>query len=813
MPPNLIIITATPSIKTQCYHCGDDCYDPIYHEEKTFCCQGCKQVFTLLENNQLCNYYQLDSNPGLKAKGKFVSERFAYLEDESVIQQLTQFRSRDQINVTFSLPQMHCSSCVYLLENLHRIEPGIIRSQTHFTRKEIFIVFNPQQISLRKVVELLAFVGYEPSLSLNDAEKQKEKKTSNKSRIYQMGVAGFCFSNIMMLSFPEYFSGGAIEVDGLKAVFTWLIFGLSIPVLFYSARTFFTAAIAGFRQGIINIDAPIALATLITFSRSYYEIISGTGSGYLDSGSGIVFFMLIGRWFQDRTYDAIAFDRNYLSFFPLGVTVMRGDQEHSIPATQLKKGDRIVLRNEEMIPADALLLEGDARIDYSFVTGENTPVLVSHQELVQAGGKQLGGRIQLEIVNEASQSYITQLWNKNELGQSKNKAESFIHPWARYFTITLFAVALGGFIYWSITDPVKAFPALTSVLIVACPCTLLLSATFTNGHMLSIFGKHQLYMKNANVIETLADVDTVVFDKTGTITLKDEAKVEFVGPALEASSLQKIAALSSHSAHPLSKILFHHLQFQAHHLPAVYHFTEIAGKGMQANIDGTQVKLGAAGFIMPNQILKSQPEGTVIHVSIGGNYKGYFKVNNQYRKGLDSMVEALRLSGYQLKVLSGDHDGEAKFLSHLMGPDTEMLFQQNPQDKLDQLKKWQAQGKKILMVGDGLNDAGALLQSEVGIAVSDDASRFTPASDAIIQGNVLHKLHQLIQFARSGKTIISICFVVSILYNIIGLSIAVQAKLSPIIAAMLMPASSISVVLLTLLLSRFFAWKYKLMKK
>ncbi len=373
----------------------------------------------LLSQNDLCVYYNFDKNPGIKAKGKFVSERFAYLDDEIIKNKLVQFSSPTQINVTFSLPQMHCSSCIFLLENLHRIDAGITKSQTNFQRKEVFIIFDPQKISLRKVVELLAFIGYEPNISLKDTISKKSTKF-NKQQIYKIGVAGFCFANIMMLSFPEYFSSGNIEQNGLKETFTWLNFFLSIPVLFFSASGFFISAVKGLRQRFLNIDAPIALAITVTYARSYYEIISGHGAGYLDSGTGIVFFMLIGRWFQDKTYDSFSFDRDYRSYFPLGVTVITNGIEKNIPVTQLQKGNRIIIRNEEMIPADAILMDGNASVDYSFVSGENTPVQKLNGELIYAGGKQLGSAIELEVAGEVSQSYITQLWNNDIFASKKN---------------------------------------------------------------------------------------------------------------------------------------------------------------------------------------------------------------------------------------------------------------------------------------------------------------------------------------------------------------------------------------------------------
>ena len=209
---------------------------------------GCKQVYLLLTENNLCTYYNLGNMPGIKVKGKFSAARFAYLDNDATIQKLVQFSNEKQSNITFSLPQMHCSSCVFLLENLHRIEPGIIKSQTDFQRKEVFIIFNPTLITLRKVVELLAFTGYEPFISLQDSGKNK-LTVYNRSKIYKIGIAGFCFANIMMLSFPEYFSAGIIEQPGLKATFTLLNFFLSIPVLFYCAAGFFESAWKGLRQG------------------------------------------------------------------------------------------------------------------------------------------------------------------------------------------------------------------------------------------------------------------------------------------------------------------------------------------------------------------------------------------------------------------------------------------------------------------------------------------------------------------------------------------------------------------------------------
>ena len=772
-------------------------------DDNHFCCTGCKQVFLLLNENNLCNYYDLDKTPGIKAKGKFISERFAYLDDDTVIQKLIRFRNEGQVNVSFSIPQMHCASCIYLLENLHRIEPGVKKSLVNFQQKEIFISFNPQETTLRKVVELLAFIGYEPYISLKDTG-DKKGPTFNRRQIYRIGVAGFCFSNIMMLSFPEYFSSGYIEEAGLKETFSWINLGLSIPVLFFSASDIFISAWKGLRQRFLNIDAPIALAIIVTFARSYYEIISGHGAGYLDSGTGIVFFMLIGRWFQNKTYDSFSFDRDYRSYFPLGVTVIEGVQEKNIPVTQLQKGNRIIIRNEEMIPADAVLMKGTANIDYSFVSGENATVQKQKGELVYAGGKQTGTAIELEVIKEPSQSYITQLWNNDIFSNKKNAEKSFIHPWSRYFTIALFSIAAATCIFWWFADTTKILPAVTAVLIIACPCSLLLSATFTYGNMLRIFGRNKLYLKNTAVIESLAKINTVVFDKTGTITQSNAAAVSYEGLPLGERELAIIKTISGQSSHHLSKMIAASIYSTPDKLLKVTGFKEYTGKGLEAVVYDIPVKMGSANFVNGDHELITHDTGTSVHVVMDKIHIGKYLVQNSYRPGIGEMISNIKTT-HDMFVLSGDNDSERTNLQKIFGTGTVLRFNQSPGQKLDFIKDLQLQGKNVLMLGDGLNDAGALMQSQVGIAVSENSARFSPASDAILDGSHVHLLDKLISFAIAGKRIVMASFILSILYNFVGLSFAVQGTLSPMIAAILMPASSISIVLFVSLYAAFAA--------
>ena len=791
------MLKGSPNVsqKTTCYHCGEDVVEKgISIDDKSFCCSGCKTVYGILSQNGLCDYYNLERNPGINQKQKIREGKFGFLDDEKVQQKLVHFTSKEQTHVRFYLPQMHCSSCIWLLENLHKVNTGVLKSQVDFIKKEVTVIYTTDKVSLRQVAELLTLIGYEPHLSLNDLSNTGIKKYDS-SKVLKIGVAGFCFGNIMMLSFPEYFSLGDADDLLLKKWFNTLNVVLSLPVFFYCASEFFVSAIKSLKQKFLNIDAPIALAILITFGRSLFEIVSGAGPGYLDSMSGIVFFMLLGRYFQNRTYQGVSFERDYTSYFPMGVTKLDtlGNQTQ-VPVSDLKPGDRIKIHNEEIVPADAILFLGKGNIDYSFVSGESLTVEKSIGEIIYAGGKQIGVAIELEVVKEISQSYLTQLWNNTAFRENKKeKQNSFIHYLSQYFTYILFLVALLSAVFWKVTDSSKIWHVVTSVLIVACPCALLLSATFTNGNMIRLLGLKKFYVKNERVLESIEDIDTIVFDKTGTITEQAQSVLEFHGDTISDYEQQLIRSLAGQSNHPLSRGI--HAFFSASKNLPIQQFKEMKGNGISGVVDGKHMRMGSPAFVLQKKHFS--PQGSsLVYVSIDEAVLGYFSVRNTYRHDLENVISDLKKK-YRLVVLSGDNAAEEPHLRMVFGSNSKLLFEQKPEQKLAFIKELQSSGSKVMMVGDGLNDAGALKQSDVGIAISDNTNNFTPSCDAILAGEKFQFLNQLIHFCKKQKQIIYVSFIISILYNLVGLYFAVSGQLQPVIAAILMPISSISIVLFT----------------
>lgn len=796
-------------IRVKCYHCGEDCRNGQLqqNDDKAFCCEGCRMVYGILNSHGLCTYYEMNETPGINRAVKIRPDKFAFLNDEKIATRFITFQDHQHTHVTFYLPQVHCSSCLWVLEHIRQLNKGIVSSKLNFTAKEISIAFDHNITTLRDIAELLTSIGYEPYISLNDLAGKKPR--IRKGMILQLGTAGFCFGNIMLLSFPEYL--GIEHADGaLLKMFRYLTLALSLPVAAYSALPFYRTAWSALKQRYLNMDAAIVLAIFVTFFRSVYEVLSGTGSGYFDSLSGIVFFMLIGRVLQERTYQQLSFNRDYTSYFPIAATVLKDDREIPAALPDIKYGDTLMIHHHELIPADGILTKGHAWIDYSFVTGESVPVRKNIGEIIYAGGKQTAGSIELLVVKEVSNGYLASLWERDAFKKKEAGTEgSFVQSLARYFTYIILTISVTAGIYWWVHDPSRMWPAVTSVLIIACPCALLLSNTFTNGNVLRILSQNKFYLKNAQVIETIAQASTIVFDKTGTLTAGLQYNVQYYGEALLPQQLQAVSSLAAQSIHPLSIAITKHLDGQP--LKPVTDFMEIPGKGIEGRVYNQQVALGSREFIAADNVSTGN-EGTRVYVSIDKRCPGYFQFSNVYRNDAVAAISALKKT-HRLSVVSGDSPAERHNLRQIFGSGTSMLFGQDPHQKLDYIKSLQQTGETVIMIGDGLNDAGALRQSDAGIAITDDVNNFTPLSDAILAGSELGKLPQFISLCRANKRIVIASFILSIVYNVAGLFFAVQGNLSPLIAAILMPASSISILLVTFGSSGFIAKRLGLLNK
>jgi P-type Cu+ transporter len=793
-----------------CFHCGETCGpDLVRAEGKSFCCTGCQTVYEILQENNLCAYYDFDDRAKLSFKPTKTS-RFAYLDDDSMRRALLQFSDGTIAKTTFRLPNIHCASCIWLLENLYKINPALLRSEVNFLKKELALTFREQEVKLSEVVSLLTKLGYEPDLrldSVTDASQQIQRADHRKLYL-KIGLAGFAFGNVMLFAFPDYLDTTTVLSAQFKTLFAWLSILFSTPVLLYSASDYFVSSWYTLKQRKISLDVPVALGISALYFRSLYDILSGIGTGYLDSFTGLVFFLLIGKLFQKKTFDSLSFDRNYAAYFPLSVALLKDGSESYVPVSKLQLGDEIFVRNRELVPADSRLESAQALIDYSFVTGEAEPIEVKCGDTVYAGGRLIGTGAKLSVSKAVSHSYLTQLWNNEAFRKEEHSSLLEISDaFGKYFTIIVSALATMAGIYW-LPDVAKSLSVFTAVLIIACPCALTLAAPFTLGAAVAIFGKAKFYLKNVGVVPDLAALNAIVFDKTGTLTHASKAEVRFAGEPLSEAEQAMIAECLKHSTHPLSRQILNSWGYiatarakdansltdvGANRAAATYH--EIPNCGIEGNVDGHHLALGAAAWVSArtNTNLSEPDNASAVHVEIDGHYRGCFHLSNVYRAGLTGLFDALQAER-ELYLLSGDNDHERAHLLSLFQQADHLAFYQKPDDKLRFVKKLQAENKVVAMIGDGLNDAGALRQSNVGIALTEDTSAFTPASDAILAAGQLHRLPVYLDFARYALRVLLAAFLLSLVYNAIGLALAVTGQLSPLATAIFMPLSSWSVV-------------------
>ncbi len=785
----------TPDSRGGCFHCGEPCADGNFSlAGKKFCCLGCQTVFNLLRENGLEQFYAFNVTPGTRIGATSASAKWAFLDDSAVAEKLYDYSDKTQAKVTLHLPAIHCVACVWLLENLFKLHPGVGNVQVNFSRREAAITFVPGKIRFSELAALLASIGYAPELTYGETEPAQPKSPRKKSWL-QIGLAAFGFGNIMLMSLPVYFGLDSFNGPWFRIIAGWLSLALALPVVTCSAADFWRAAWLSLRQRTITLEVPIVIGLAAIYGSSIIEVAAKRGPGYCDSLTGLIFFLLCGRLFQKKTYDRLTFDRDYKGFFPLSVVRKNDEGEASVAISQLATGDHLILRHGELLPADARLVSGEACMDYSFVTGESEPVALAAGAHLFAGGRQAGGAIEVETIKTVAHSYLATLWNHEAFRKNReHDFDSLTNQYSRRFTRLVIGIAVAASVFWFFKDPAKVLKVFTSVLIVACPCALALAAPLTHGTAQRILAKLKIYLKNALVIERMAGVDTIVLDKTGTLTCADARDADCIKAEgnLSSEEVGWIGSLARQSTHPNSVSIVKSLSFEV--LP-VTGFKEKPGSGVEGKVAGHKIHLGSRAWLEQHNVSlhEKSVETFAVGVAVDGKFSAAFNFQNSLRPEVAQLISELG-NRFELVLLSGDNEREAARFKKIFGDRAILKFNQSPAEKLNFVRELQQRGKRVMMVGDGLNDAGALRQAEVGVAVVQQIGIFSPASDVILDAAELPRLAKVLRFSRQAARVVRAGFVISALYNLIGVSIAAAGYLSPVVCAILMPLSSATVV-------------------
>jgi len=781
-----------------CAHCGDPIAKTLVEGDgQAFCCEGCKAVFNILRENNLCTYYDVSSERPFPPPPTGTFD-FSALNDPSVRSLIIESQVGTIANLAFTVPSIHCASCVWLLERLERLDSGVLRSRVDLLRKTVRIDADLSRTSISAIASRMASLGYAPVVT---AERSSEPSSQHKRAIYlRLGVAAFAMANVMIFSIARYLAGEAALPNGLDLVFAIASVVLSLPVLLYSSSPWFSGAWAAIQHRSLTLDIPVAMGIGILFIRSVADIALGISEGYLDSFNGLVFFLLIGRMFQQKAFDAVSFDRTWRSFFPLSVRRVEQGAPTNIPIDAVRIGDALSLRSGEVIPCDATLDSPVAYVDYAFVTGESTPVECVAGDTVHAGGRVLGRAIACTVTRQAHQGYLTSLWERQPERRRQSTLLDVSTRFGKAFVISACVIALGGAIWW-LPDVSMSLQVLTAVLIIACPCALTLAAPVTLGTAMGRLARRGIFLKNIGALLELALVKTVVFDKTGTLT-RSSATADGL-EVLDATERLLVASAASQSTHPVSRAICHVLPQE--HLATPTSIQEVAGCGIAATVDGHQVAIGSPSWV---QTMLNNDDAQIVNavyrdytvVAIDGVIRAHVSTRNSIRVGVRALVEKLR-NLYDVRLVSGDSMRDRLAFADVFR-DEEMTFNAMPDDKVRAIASNSHNGRHTVMVGDGLNDGPALAAANVAIAVTDDTATIVPACDVIMRADGISALPALFAVARATRRIVWLSFIVSMLYNAAGISLAVMGLLSPLAVAILMPVSSLTVIAISVVGAR-----------
>lgn len=780
--------TANPTALL-CTHCGASTGNqPIVSNGNTFCCDGCRTVYEILNTNGLCEYYELNPKSGVS---RSVNTDSSWNLDELnlMVSGFTLFDSPEKRVILFHIPSMHCSSCIWLLERLGELDKGVVESRTDFVKKQLKITYDPRATTFGNLVILLRSLGYEPSLMPED-DGLAAKKQSRKLLI-RLGVAGFCAGNIMMFSFPQYLGLDAIQEKEYGRMFDFINVALSVPLVFFAAAPYFRALWSWVLHHSISVKVPLAIGIGTLWLRSIYETATNTGTGYFDSLAGLIFFLLIGTWLQDRTFDALRFGEKAKHFFPMVARTLVNGVVVPKKVVDLQPADRVVLSHGEVIPADGILMGTDAFVDYSFATGESVPVHKVAGEVLLGGGKNAGGKFEMEVIRAFDNGRLAEIWKSNGAEEHRGaRVLSFEARISRWFIMTTLVVAIAALIFWLPQNQARAWFALTAVLMVACPCALALAPPFAYNIVANYLASKGLFLRRPEIAGVLGEADAIVFDKTGTLTETEGVSAD-IPASYTAEELEMLAGIAAHSNHPYSEAVAVSLKHTAH--AEVSNFREYPGKGSLAECGDMVLKLGSNEWVTGKKLTGTVADKRVFF-SIDNKILEPVKVSNHYHQQLKQTLSKLNKQGMEMVVASGDSVAESSRLKEAAGNQfSAMYFEQGPAEKVaivNGLKR----NRTVVMIGDGLNDAAALQAGDVGMVVAAGTNNFTPEADAILLRHGFDKLPDYLALARKANRVVKETFVVSLTYNVIALGFAFAGRMSPLFAAIIMPASSIALM-------------------
>ena len=807
----------------RCYHCGlplqpsSEVRALVSGHEQVFCCNGCRSVCQAIYAAGLEGFYQRTPEGEILGPPPEPPKDLAIYDLDEVQEDFVDALG-DEREINLLVEGIHCAACVWLIENSLQALPGVEEARVNLTGRKLKLRWDNQRVKLSRALRRLTDIGY-VAVPFDPEAAEGSLKRRNRMLLYRMAFAGFAMMNLLWISIALYAGADRGEFRGL---FQWIGFAIATPTLFFSGYPFIKGAWSGLRTGALGMDLPIAIGASITYSYSLYVTASGTRTGevYWDTVVNFLFVILIGRYLESISKQhAVASTQRLLDLQPRVATVLREQEEAVVPIRAVKLGEVVLVRPGEKIPVDGEILDGEAHVDESMLTGESSPVPRRRGDKVAAGTLNGSGVLTIRTEGLLKDTALGRIIKLVEDAQaSKAPIQSVADRVVPWFVAATIGLASLTFLWWVRVDVGTALLAATAVLIITCPCAFGLATPMAIAVASGLGAREGILVKNGAVLESLSSIDDFVFDKTGTLTegrpvvtriahrhaVWDGGNPGTLRPVLR-ELLADLAGLERFSEHPTATaVLDLCRRADIPYLAKEVREVQVrAGLGISGRVDGRLVVAGTAEWLRLQGVDSDDdlgdidesalPSGSPVHVAVDGKEVMVLEAEDRLRPGAAKTVARLKGGGIRVTLLTGDRRSTAERIGEELGG-VEVIAEVLPQEKDRVVAELQRGGRRVAMVGDGVNDAPALVRADVGIAVGSGTDVSIASADIVLISSDLEKVHQAAELSRRTLLTIRQNIGISIAYNFVMVPLAMAALVSPLVAAVAMPLSSLAVI-------------------
>ena len=784
------------SNKVACSHCHLEFSQDvmIIEDDNYFCCNGCQGVFHLLNEEGLESFYEKSGNIKLTPPTENFEDPSSF-DTKSFYEQYIKVNSDGFSEVSLIIEGIHCSACVWLNEKaLHKMD-GVIEANINFTNNKATIVWADNVVKLSQIIEMIRSIGYN-AFAYDASTQEVHANKERKSYYLKMAVAIFSSMNIMWIAVAQYagyFSGMSGDVKNILNIAEGI---LATPVLFYSGWIFFRGAYYGLKTKVVNMDLLVATGASLTYVYSIYITVLEEGEAYFDSVSMIITFVLIGKFLEVLSKKNAADTLDIMSKnIPSEIKIIKNDTVITCKLDDVVVGDIVIVSSGERVLIDGEIIKGNGSFDESSLTGESEPVYKDVGDSVVSGTTSIDADIHFEASKDFKHSTLSNLVTLLESSINKKpKIQQMANKLSEYFSSAILTFAFLTFVIWWIWPHSFeiSFMVGISVIVIACPCALALATPVATLVGLGLGASRGILFKEAAQLETMANIDILVVDKTGTITVgKPDVIKEHIYKEFDKELLYSFVKSSNH---PIARGILNYINDESLNEILLDEFTQLPALGMSSTCRGVKLLGGNKKLLNNNDIeIDFKSDNSVFYFAIDKKIVAIYELRDKVKDGAKELVDSLKTKGIETIMLTGDNEYIAKKVANEVGIQN-YNFNQTPQTKAEFIEALHVERKKVVMVGDGVNDILALAQADIGIVMGSGSDIAVEVGDVVLLNDSLKSLDDAFKISRTTFSLIKQNLYISLGYNAITIPLAMAGYVIPLVAAISMSISSLLVV-------------------